>query len=59
MILLFKLTRIIMASIIQRLPIELKRVIYNYVRPMQKSELLYDIRNYKYSSKYYFTKEKD
>ena len=38
-----------MASIIQRLPIELKRVIYNYARPMQNSELLYDIRNYKYS----------
>ena len=38
-----------MASIIQKLPIELRRVIYNYARPVQNSELLYDIRNYKYS----------
>ena len=38
-----------MASIIQRLPIELRRVIYNCVRPAQKSELLQDIINYKYS----------
>ena len=38
-----------MASIIQKLPIELRRVIYNYARPAQNSELLYDIRNYKYS----------
>ena len=38
-----------MASIVKRLPIELRRVIYNYARPGQNSELLYDIRNYKYS----------
>ena len=38
-----------MVSIIQKLPIELRRVIYNYVRPMQNSKLLYNIRNYKYS----------
>ena len=38
-----------MASIIQRLPIELRRVIYNCVRPSQKKELLQDIISYKYS----------
>tara|TARA_B100000686_G_scaffold76468_1_gene82406 strand:- start:73 stop:435 length:363 start_codon:yes stop_codon:yes gene_type:complete len=38
-----------MVSIIQKLPIELRRLIYVYVRPMQNSELLYNIRNYKYS----------
>ena len=38
-----------MPSLIRKLPIELRRVIYNYVRPSQNSDLLYDIRNYKYS----------
>ena len=38
-----------MAFVVQRLPIELRRVVYNYVRPIQNSELLYDVRNYKNS----------
>ena len=47
-----------MVSIVKRLPIELKRVIYVYVRPVQKSELLYDIRNYKNSLNIILNKNK-
>lgn len=47
-----------MAFIVQRLPIELRRVVYNYARPIQNSELLYDIRNYKNSLNIILNREK-